>query len=279
MGNSNLSIVENRAVKVQCESCHGGFDTKPDPEFVQKQRTGYQYISQIGKIYEISVFQMGVSGHDKNHKRVACSLCHASWAYGDYGFHVARVDIKNYYPWRKFVLQADPIVTRFLRKQFGKSFKEWDKPEMKDFIDGKEKLGLWLSGWTTRRWEFVPMGAGPDGRYVAFRPMFQFHVSFVDSEGYVIMNSERPARGDGKVWGSMPYVPHTVMREGRACFDCHGNTEALGLGYRLMIKDSLGPVVDSILIMPPSVLPDARLLNGSEIKKLLKPRSVIIFKK
>ena len=279
MGDGRLHVIEIKAVKVKCESCHGGFDTKPDPEFVTKRNGKYQFTAKTGKIYEISIFQTGIVGHDKNHKRVACSLCHTSWAYGDYGFHVVRIDIKNYYPWRKFVLQAYPIVTRFLKKELGKPFKDWDKPEMKDFINGKEKLGLWLSGWTTRRWEFVPMGVAPDGRYVAFRPMFQFFVSYVDSEGYVILDSKKPVRGDGKVWGSMPYIPHTTMREGRSCSGCHGNTEALGLGYRLMVDDSPGPVVDSIMIMPPSVLPDARLLNSLEIKKLLKPKSNIIFKK
>ncbi len=279
MGDGTPYSVENKAVRVRCESCHGGFSSKPDLKFVERYAKKYRYVSQNGKVYKISIFSPDINGHDRIHKRVSCSLCHASWAYGDYGFHVSRIDIKNYYPWRKFILQADPIVTKFLRDQLGKPFKKWAKPEMKDFIDGKEKLGIWFSGWTTRRWEFVPIGIGSDGKYDAIRPMYQFYVSYVDSEGYVIMDSKIPVRGDGKVWGSIPYVPHTIMKEGRACFDCHGNTEALGLGYRLMSDDSPGPVVDSILIMPSSVLPDARLLNSKEIKKMMIPKSTINFYK
>ncbi len=260
--------------KVRCESCHGGFSTSPSPEFIKKSNGSLIFRSVNGKTYRLKEFKPGHPGHDKNHRKVACSLCHAAWAYGDYGLHVVRMDIPNYYPWRKLVIQADPVVTRFLRKELAKPFKKWDKPVEKDFIDGKIKRGIWLSGWTTRRWEFVPMGVDGNGFYRAFRPMYQFYVSYVDSAGFVILDSEIPIRGDGKRWGSVPYTPHTTMEKGRACFKCHGSTEALGLGYRLEGGDSIGPVVDSLVIMPPAI-PPARLFTQEEIRKLLRPISGI----
>ncbi len=263
--------------KVKCESCHGGFESEIDLNFVDLKQ-GKPYITlRTGRKLRVPEFKKDAPGHDRKHHKVACSLCHASWAYGDYGLHLVRIDIPDYYPWKRLILQADPPVTEFLKDQLEKPFKEWEKPKMKDFIDGKIKRGLWLSGWSLRRWEIIPMGVKGE-KYAALRPMYQFFISYVDSEGYVIMDSEKPLRGDGKIWGSVAYTPHTTGR-GRECFSCHGSPEALGLGYRLNKNHSPDVVIDSITILPPPVFPETRLLNRKEVKKLLNPVSNIIFRK
>ncbi len=268
-------VMEDR--KVRCESCHGGFDQRPDKRYVELKNGRFYLTLKTGKQVEVPEFRMGIEGHDAAHRKVECSLCHASWAYGDYGFHLVRIDIPDYYPWRRLTVQGDPLVTDFLEKQLEKPFEKWDKPVMKDFVDGRLKRGLWLSGWSFRRWEIIPMGVNERGKFSAYRPMYQFFVSYVDSEGYVIMDSRKPVRGDGKVWGSVPYAPHTTGK-GRACFSCHGSTEALGLGYRLYLKNSPEVVVDSLTILPPPVFRNTRLLTQKEIKKLLIPRSNFYFK-
>ena len=257
---------------VTCESCHGGFNTHPDSRFVNQN----VMLTVSGEKLKVPAFRKDIDGHDENHRNVECSLCHASWAYGDYGLHLVRIDIPDYYPWRRLILQGDPIVTEFLSKQLSKPFEKWDMPVMKDFIDGSLKRGLWLMGWSLRRWEIIPMGVNKNGKFSAYRPMYQIFVSYVDSEGYVIMDSEIPIRGDGKVWGSVPFTPHTTGR-GRACFSCHGSAESLGLGYRLYIRGKPEVVVDSLTILPPAIFPDSRLLNREEIEKLLKPRSNVYF--
>jgi len=114
----------------------------------------------------------------------------------------------------------------------------------------------------------MPIGVDRDGKYAVLRPMYQYILSFVGGNGYVILDGVVPTRGDGSSagWAFLPYTPHTVSPFGRNCDSCHENRIAAGQG----IYDGEG--LDTSLTMPsPPVNGAGRLLDPEERKKLMEP--------
>ncbi|MGC8660712.1 MAG: hypothetical protein ACP5U1_16735, partial [Desulfomonilaceae bacterium] len=65
--------------------------------------------------------------------------------------------------------------------------------------------------------------------------MRQYAISWVKTDGTVILDSVIPTTGSGRPALIMdPYTPHTIQLTGRPCHSCHGNPKAIGLGQALI---------------------------------------------
>ena len=179
---------------------------------------------------------------------------------------VMREDVINDYKWGNLTAQGDPYLQEKL-KGYVES-QETAHPFSIDRLSGEERPGIWSVGWRFRRWEPMPLGLDHAGRYSILRPLYQYHITYVDRAGNVPLDSAVPSRGDGtgKGWAFMPYVPHTTAPFGRACNACHQNRVAAGLG----IQDEI--TIDTGLTVPsPPAVKGMRLLNRREQQRLLHP--------
>lgn len=271
MGTGVVYGYEGEIPKIQCADCHGGFSrSEPNADLKNIEREGDTFIfhsQNTGKRYPLSLFSEEVVSHGlKGHRRVRCSCCHAQWSYQDYGFSVIREDIPSYQKWRRLMVQGDPYLEDFLRRQLDAS--ETQLPVSPDWLDQQLKPGLWYSGWRMRRWEFMPLGLDNEGRYAILRPRYQYFISYVDGNGEVILDDLVPQRGDGKGrgWAFMPYQPHTISPVGRKCEGCHLNKTAANNGiFEINTSDT------ELLLPAPTAIPQMRLLNEKEQKKLMLP--------
>ena len=173
-----------------------------------------------------------IPGHLEN---LECATCHAAWTFQDLGLHLTLQEDADYDPWLWLTRQADPQVQQVLEEELVKSLSQRNLPTSFDYITGRSSPGLWLAGYSRRRWEGVILGVNDRGLVSALRPHYQYWVSRVDPGGRVLRDSTIPTTATGRAalaW--TPYTPHTIRRQTAACWDCHGNPRALGLGQRLI---------------------------------------------
>ena len=171
-------------------------------------------------------------GHLEN---LECAACHAAWTFQDLGLHLVRLEAAAYEPWLWLTRQADPQVQQVLEEELVKPLSQRNLPASFDYLTGRASPGLWLAGYSLRRWEGIILGVNDRGRVSAFRPQYQYWVSQVDNKGRVLKDSAIPTTAQGRAalaWN--PYTPHTIRRQTAACWDCHGNPRALGWGQRLI---------------------------------------------
>ena len=271
MGTGMVYGYEGEVPKIQCADCHGGFSrSKPSAGLKNIEREGNAFIfcsQNTGQRFPLSLFSKEVVSHNlKGHEKVRCGACHAQWSYQDYGLSVIREDVPDYRKWRRLMVQGDPYLERFLKQQMGTS--ETQLPASPDWLDGQLKSGLWYSGWRMRRWEFMPLGMDGKGKYAILRPKYQYFISYVDGNGNVILNNAIPQRGDNKEkgWTFMPYQPHTISPIGRKCEGCHLNEIAANKDiFEVNTRDT------RLFLPNPPVIPQMRLLNEKEQKKLMTP--------
>ncbi len=167
--------------------------------------------------------------------KMECAACHAAWTFQDLGLHLLRLDAADYQPWIWLTQQDDPQVREILREELVKPPGQRNLPHSRDYLTGKASPGIWLAGYSRRGWEGIILGVDYRGLVSAFRPQYQYWVSRVDAGGRVLLDSVTPTTAAGRAalaWN--PYTPHTTRRRTRACWDCHGNARALGLGEMLI---------------------------------------------
>ncbi len=263
---------------IWCTDCHGKEDVMADakrkrctschrPVKDAAHEPGTAFVSRRGKEFRAPFFCVDSQSHSiKAHERVTCSACHAQWSFQDYGLSVIREDILDAYKWRDLSVQGHPSARKTVEENRNSPVMVY--PNSRDWISGEIKSGLWSSGWRFRRWEAMPLGVDPEGRYAVLRPMHQYMISFVDRDGIVVMDGLVPTRGDGSSsgWSSLPYSPHTIAPFGRNCDACHVNRTAAGYG----IYDGVG--LDTELMIPSLPAPGlGRLLDPEEQKRLMEP--------
>ncbi len=175
--------------------------------------------------------------------RLECAACHAAWTFQDMGLHLVRLEAADYDPWVWLTQQGDPQVNRVLQTELVKPPSQRNLPASFDYLSGRSDTGLWLAGYSLRRWEGIVLGLDARGLVSPLRPQFQYWVSRVDSAGRALLDSVIPTTAAGQralAWN--PYAPHTIRRRTRACWDCHGNPRALGLGQPVIWEKEARPV-------------------------------------
>ena len=241
---------EGKHQTITCTACHGGFYRQP-------AKTNP----------EIPKFRRDIVAHKSFHSRVTCVACHAGWSYQDYGLHLFLDESNHYQPWEDFLWQGDFAITRLLQKQLSLSPGKRTPARTPNRLNRQPLPGAWYKAWTFRRWEDVVLGKDAQGNYAPIRPLYQFHITYVDSQDNVWLDSAIPQTANGKKgWNWDVYTPHTVTGKAQSCEGCHGNPLAAGLGIRNSANDR---VAHPITIPDPPILPGTRLLNAQEQKKLL----------
>jgi hypothetical protein len=241
MGDGHVYGSSQDAVKIRCTDCHALTGSKPGMLHNTFAREGKLFLkSRIdGRIHPIPAVDSSADG-PLNHRipghltRMECSACHAAWTFRDLGLHFVRLDRADYGAWKALMRQDDPQARAALDDNLAKPPDQWLPPVSRDWLSGALRVGAWMSGYSLRRWEGRVLGYDNRGKVSVMRPRYQFWVSQVNARGDVIMDSEIPKTGDGRkalAWN--PYAPHTIRRRTPACWDCHGNPGALGLGHAL----------------------------------------------
>jgi hypothetical protein len=176
-------------------------------------------------------------------KEMECATCHAAWTFQDLGLHLVRLDAADYDPWLWLTQQADPQVQQVLGRELVKPLAQRNLPSSFDYLTGRSSPGLWLGGYSRRQWEGIILGLNYRGLVSVLRPQYQYWVSQVDPAGRVLIDSATPTTAAGRAalaWN--PYGPHTIRRQTAACWDCHGNPRALGLGQMLIRAKDAQPL-------------------------------------
>jgi len=241
MGNGKFYHNETQSLQVSCQTCHGGYHTKPTRYFKN-----------------IKLFNPNIPGH-KYHENVSCSACHAQWTIYDFGFYALKDDTKDYTKWSAFTLTGNPQADKFLSNAIGlmEEGKTPPPPMQEDFLTGKLVPGLWHIGYLFTRWEYVILGK-MGSKYVILRPMYQYYFSYKNAQGKVIVNNKFM----GTDWE--PYFPHTIGKA-RSCLFCHGNKTVAGDGF-YPLKDNY-----ATNLMRPTTCAQSnvRVLNNKEKENLI----------
>jgi hypothetical protein len=209
---------------------------------VQRDGTFFLTSKVDGRVHRIPVLGREASGTEPlNHRipghlsRMECSACHAAWTFQDMGLHLVRLDFPDYEPWNFISRQGDPQAFDLLETNLSKPRQQWSSPASHDWLTGISKPGIWLAGYSMRRWEGRILGINARGLVSVMRPQHQYWVSWLGPQGQVLMDSRIPRISDGRpalAWN--PYTPHTARTVTADCWDCHGNTRALGQGQTIV---------------------------------------------
>jgi len=196
---------DSRAGHITCRACHRWRPGSAPPLPNMKADDGRLFISPANGRGPIAVPQMRDPAHrDYPASRVDCAVCHARWAFVDWGTHLIRIDGEELDDWTEFVVQSSFEAEWQLNRTLNNGD---DSPTfMADKITGVLRPGIWLKGFERRRWLPVPVGRGHDGRLMVMRPLLDLHLSYVDANGNVILDSA--TAGAARVW--LPYTPHTI---------------------------------------------------------------------
>ncbi len=176
--------------------------------------------------------ELSKSNHKEYHSNISCSACHSSWNMSSYELSVFRDDTADYAKWKDLTLQEDAYLNKFLKKAL--KSKKKIKPVMPDWVDMKQKKGVWYSGWRYRRWEDMVLGVDMNGTIKILRPIFQYRVSYRDANGSMVLDDVSSV--DGKpleAWA--PYSPHTITKKAKSCERCHNTEIKKGGVYSLKI--------------------------------------------
>jgi Cytochrome c3 len=247
---------ERKKVK-KCPDCHGGFKKKKDTRNKKHEKRITNNQTPIFMTDEIS--------HKDFHKNVECSACHAQWSFQDYGLHLFLDESDNFQMWETQKWQGDQTIIDLL-DSFLEDEHELPLPQSPNRLTGKKSRGVWYKGWTFRRWEDPVLGINEKGRYSIIRPMYQYYISYVDSNENVWLDSAIPKRANAQPgWSWDAYTPHTIVK-GRTCESCHENPKAAGIGIRQSKSDN---AAHYITIPSAPIEEGARLLNKKEQEQLL----------
>ncbi len=232
--------------RISCEGCHVDFD---HPLIARSAGGEITLSNRRGK--PVPVMRNDVVAHNVDkHKKLRCSTCHAGWSFQDYGFHLLLDERPEYWMWSINSAQNDPQIQALLHKFVGDyaalvppkqpytkpmDEKDWTPPVTKDWLSGESRPGAWFRGYTMRRWSNPPLGIDSAGKVSVMRPMRQYVISWVNSEGTVMLDSVIPSTMLGTPGLIMnPYSPHTIQEKGKQCHECHGNPKSAGLGECLI---------------------------------------------
>ncbi len=160
------------------------------------------------------------ANHKSYHNKLSCTACHASWMVNSYNLNIFRDDTPNYKQWKRLTMQYDPKLEQFLINAL--KAKTPPKPKMLDYLDNKEKPGIWYSGWKFKRWENFILVNAKNGKIELAKPMFQYKLSYKDKNGKIILDNVSQVNGN-KLEAFLVKHPHTITKKAKSCEQCHNN--------------------------------------------------------
>ena len=195
--------------KPSCKGCHLEKELiSSPPKNITAKKDGFVLLDTGGKLHPVPT--MTDPAHFLYDQKVRCQSCHAQWTFNDTGKHYLRLDSDDFDSWSSLTTQGNVEVQTILENNI-----DFDKTEMavqmRDKISGKMKAGIWLKGYSQRRWEEVLLGRDSDGKITTIRPVLDFSLSWVDKDDNVRFDSVMSHAANS---GYLPYVPHTTGSAG-----------------------------------------------------------------
>lgn len=191
--------------KPSCAGCHDRAVLKARlPVRVTLKNGGYTFQDSTGELHPLPLLQHPV--HQKYKTVAECQSCHAQWTFNDGTSHFFREDTDDFDRWEPYTVQGNREIQILLQNNTN-----FDKPElpneMQDMISGEKVEGIWLKGYTERRWEGLPLGRNSQGRIAPVRRILDMRLTWVDDDEAVRFDSVSSENTTG---GFLPYVPHTT---------------------------------------------------------------------
>ncbi len=195
--------------KPSCKKCHSGEELRRSlPANVIKKQGLFLLHGHDGKDHIIPLMQH--PAHKEQAGKITCQACHAQWTFNDFGKHFLRSDTDDFAEWANLSVQGDFEVETIIDNN--NDFNKSELPgTMTDKLTGKAETGLWLKGYTMRRWEYPLLGRDEQGRITTMRPLLDYFLSWIDEEETVHFDSVHSQAADS---GMRPYVPHTIGHAG-----------------------------------------------------------------
>ncbi|KJR96407.1 MAG: hypothetical protein VR65_28155 [Desulfobulbaceae bacterium BRH_c16a] len=203
---SGQELMRDSAVKPSCAACHSGDELAKSlpPRVERREKDAFVLLAGNGKEHPIPLLQH--PAHFNNPEKITCQACHAQWTFNDISKHYLRSDVDDVDPWTLLATQGSFEVENLV--EHNSDFNNTELPlQMTDKITRTPRQGLWLKGFTMRRWEEVVLGRDRDGAIATMRPMLDYSLSWIDEEENVRFDS---LMAIDNMQGLRPYVPHTT---------------------------------------------------------------------
>ncbi len=213
------SLMQADAPQPSCAGCHGWKpgDRIPAVASLTRENDSLVLRSRSGS-GDHPVPGLHHPAHRQYGDRVDCQVCHGQWAFNDSTTHLLLAYGSDADEWERLTVQSSSEVEAWLEHNL-----DSDDPEqeaaMEDQLTGRKRAGIWLQGYTQRRWEHPVIAPDSNGRIRVFRPILDLRLSAVDREGAVLFDNL------SSTGGLLPYTPHT--------------TGPAGLFYRQRFSDLL----------------------------------------
>ena len=192
------------ATVIQCASCHGWRPGQPAPAIKGVAVRGSTLVlasRTSGATHAIP--PMRDPAHRKFGNTVACQVCHAQWAYNDSTTHLLLSHVEDVEPWERLTVQGCSAIESLLEHNL---YANTNQPiAMRDGLSGQSRPGIWLQGFSQRRWEQMMIARDTDGVIKVFRPILDLRLSLVDEDGTAPFDNV-----SGRDNGLRPYTPHTT---------------------------------------------------------------------
>ena len=195
----------NAKPSVRCASCHDWRPGQPVPPVRTLKADGGLLVLTSradGRIHPVPPLQH--PAHREFGRTVACQVCHAQWGSNDSTTHLLLTHTEDFDPWEELTVQGSSEVESLLSHNLYS-----DDPErpaaMRDGLTGEVRPGVWLQGFTQRRFEQLLVRRDTDGVIKVFRPILDLRLSLVDADDNPLVDNLTGADN-----GLRPYTPHTT---------------------------------------------------------------------
>lgn len=196
--------------KLTCDSCHLQEEViKLTHPGIAENKNGYTFKDRNGIVHGLPI--MVHPAHDKYNDTISCQTCHAQWTFNDSGTNLLRNDSDELDGFTYLAVQGSSEVELLVDNNT-----DYDKEElpiqMSDKFTGNQYPGIWLKGFTMRRWESFDLGIDENtGKLSPTRPILDYHLSWIDEDETVRFDAIPPIQGTSL---SRSYVPHTTGNAG-----------------------------------------------------------------
>jgi hypothetical protein len=190
---------------VRCASCHDWRPGQPAPPLQSLKADGGRLVLTSradGRVHPVPPLQH--PAHREYGQTVACQVCHAQWASNDSTTHLLLTHTEDFDAWEELTVQGSSEVESLLSHNLYSEDPE--RPAaMRDGLTGELRPGVWLQGFTQRRFEQLLIRRDTDGVIRVFRPILDLRLSLVDGDDNPLVDNQTGADN-----GLRPYTPHTT---------------------------------------------------------------------
>ncbi len=206
---SSAQVMGSEQNSRTCRACHDPKELQNHlPQGVTRTTEQFTYSSAAtGLSLTLPVIKNPAHlGMDK----ISCQACHARWSFNDGETHLMRIDHDDFDDFYRLSLDGSSEVKKIIGSHIDDDG-DLLEPVMSDKFTGQEMAGIWLKGFSERRWERLILLRDNNGVITTGRPILDLSLSWIDRDEKVRFDNIRPLPGT-KI--TRPYTPHTIGAAG-----------------------------------------------------------------